>query len=1489
MRTTRSRRWLFNLLAACLLVTGALGGTSTTSNAASRHAVATYAALLSAIDQAKPGDVIELTADIVVLAELPIDKTLVFHGNGHTLSVPVPGLDDSGRLQAEASAFRVFNLTAGTLSISSMTIKGGAVDDAGSALLVGHGASLCLNAVTVTNAGGPACTGGGLANFGTSHLANCNIVRNGAAYGGGFLNSGPDAKLYIEGCSFSENRSLSTNGGGGAGENNAEAVLYVNNATFANNTSTELGGAINNYGATAYLLNSTFTGNVNHYMSMSGGALRIEGEVYLFNNLFAYNYSSNDGHAYVLNDVDAPPTQAHACLFHGSPVGGSQNVHYAGAADGSDDTLFSGGAQAKVLAADGSELGTATVYQPYLVQVAGATTASVPLKPGRDDTLCAGIKTGFSQMDHPPVVGYHDLTTQTWVTLTGSDASRFEVQSDQNGLTRGHTPVKGAVESSLAGLHMVKVSAATGGTVNGGTVYGDTYATGAAVTLTALPEDGYTFSHWSDASAVGTPVRVNPYTFTVSRSLTLTPVFETLTPGSYTITYVGNGHTSGMVPSSQAYFAPATISDTGEHLVKRGHVFSGWNTRANGSGTAYAVGDLYALGGNLTVYAQWEPGATVTFDALGGGSSWLLTSAYGATLVKPDPPLRKGWAFDGWYREPACVTPWSFAADLVSADMTLYAKWTPLAVTLTGQRLPEGTCQEPYHTVLQALGGSGRFTYRLLSGALPAGLTLSADGIISGTPSQQETRTFTVKASDTANAETATATFSVGVASKGTVATPFVWPAGSSIDRGEAVTLAVSTPDAAIYYTLNGDPPSKDALLYTGPITLCADTVIKAIAVKAGWDKSKTLVQPIRIKTYLVHYDGNGATGGNTPLGPRTYHKGDVVAVVGNPGELTRPGHRFDGWNTRADLAGSHLGQGHVFTVQGDQVLYAQWSLNSHVVVFEDWNGQTLKTQTVSHQNAAKVPVNPMRTGHRFTGWNTPFDCITADTNIRATYAPKLYAVSFQDWNGDVLKTQMVAYGHAADAPGNPARKGHTFVGWSSPFDNIASDTWISAQYQTNQYRISFDTGDGQASFSQSVSYNKQAKRPDKPEKNGFIFDAWYVDQALTHPYDFNSGVTQDLTLYAGWLDPAQVLREAATALTEQAAFAFAPGDSWEYLTDDFTLLSLSGFHTPVTWRSSNTSVVQLATRAGKTVGQVRRPEGKDAHLLMTATLSCGDQQVSKSFLLIVKQKGVSGRERRVAIEDAACVRFGDHSDLIPVYRTTVNNGADIDLLVLLPETVARLLSQKGPGDHLLVTLRSVGDQQVDETAFEIPQTSLSQLAENDRGLALEAFSGTMSMPSHVIKQVNQQTNALYVRFVCNSKEANAPMEAVQVVGAPWSIQTNMSSLATTINLPLGDLNEKQLLNADFLKTLCIYAAHDDGSSALLAGTLIYEGGWPTHMRFENSHYTRFQVVSLEEPFAETPIARPWALFYLAGSLIFLLVLFLVCLTMRRKKRTLDP
>ena len=84
-----------------------------------------------------------------------------------------------------------------------------------------------------------------------------------------------------------------------------------------------------------------------------------------------------------------------------------------------------------------------------------------------------------------------------------------------------------------------------------------------------------------------------------------------INPPSATVTFDVNGG-SGSMTSQTAGSAMALTTNT---LTRPGYTFSGWNTAANGSGTAYADGAQYAFAASATLYAQW-----VAVPASGGAS-----------------------------------------------------------------------------------------------------------------------------------------------------------------------------------------------------------------------------------------------------------------------------------------------------------------------------------------------------------------------------------------------------------------------------------------------------------------------------------------------------------------------------------------------------------------------------------------------------------------------------------------------------------------------------------------------------------------------------------------------------------------------------------------------------------------------------------------------------------------------------------------------------
>lgn len=96
-------------------------------------------------------------------------------------------------------------------------------------------------------------------------------------------------------------------------------------------------------------------------------------------------------------------------------------------------------------------------------------------------------------------------------------------------------------------------------------------------------------------------------------------------------------------------------------------------------------GNLYYTNDSGTLFAlKAAPGYTVAFDTRGGSTVPSAMTAQNKTMVAPANPERSGYAFAGWYKDAACTQAWDFAKDVVTADMTLYAKWTKNAVNPGG-------------------------------------------------------------------------------------------------------------------------------------------------------------------------------------------------------------------------------------------------------------------------------------------------------------------------------------------------------------------------------------------------------------------------------------------------------------------------------------------------------------------------------------------------------------------------------------------------------------------------------------------------------------------------------------------------------------------------------------------------------------------------------------------------------------------------------------
>ena len=167
------------------------------------------------------------------------------------------------------------------------------------------------------------------------------------------------------------------------------------------------------------------------------------------------------------------------------------------------------------------------------------------------------------------------------------------------------------------------------------------------------------------------------------------------------ITFNGNGTgVSGLPPTVTVDYNAATSIPTATP-TRTNYTFSGWNTAANGTGTAYSAGQAIAhLTANLPLYAQWTAYPVVTYNANGGSNAPASdTVAPGVYNIKNGTPSRSGYAFGGWTTAANNTTGGVFSYNAtitgsqrsmnVTSNTTLYALWNPI-ITYSAGTAPAG-------------------------------------------------------------------------------------------------------------------------------------------------------------------------------------------------------------------------------------------------------------------------------------------------------------------------------------------------------------------------------------------------------------------------------------------------------------------------------------------------------------------------------------------------------------------------------------------------------------------------------------------------------------------------------------------------------------------------------------------------------------------------------------------------------------------------------
>lgn len=209
--------------------------------------------------------------------------------------------------------------------------------------------------------------------------------------------------------------------------------------------------------------------------------------------------------------------------------------------------------------------------------------------------------------------------------------------------------------------------------------------------------------------------------------------------------------------------------------------------------------------------------------------------------------------------------------------------------------------------------------------------------------------------------------------------------------------------------------------------------------------------------------------------------------------------------------------------VTSDLTINAVYDVDTFTVTFKDGE-KVLETQTVEYEAAATAPdtarLSPPE-GMHFAKWDKDFSKVTEDIEVSAVYELNVYTVTFK--NGEtMIKNERVKHGFAAPPPNNPLDTPTAkFVGWDKPFDNVTSDLIVNATWETKKFTLTFINFDGTTVYTAAVEYgasiDSDFEKADKAatyNKNILDYVGWYkADGTRIDEFDLPTMPAENFTL----------------------------------------------------------------------------------------------------------------------------------------------------------------------------------------------------------------------------------------------------------------------------------------------------------------------------------------------------------------------------------------
>lgn len=532
------------------------------------------------------------------------------------------------------------------------------------------------------------------------------------------------------------------------------------------------------------------------------------------------------------------------------------------------------------------------------------------------------------------VVKLYYSRNQYYLNLNGYLKQRTDTNGNMADLTETVGNLNGTDSRYTFATAVVKINGSVHAKGNGVTDFYEKVYYGSTYEIITTAKTGYTI-----IDNTGT------LTGMVNGDTTVAP---RLSINSYTISYEPNKPSKATENltkmSDQKIYYNREKNLTANTYKYTGYTFTGWNTKADGTGTAYSntqvVKNLFSTDGStITLYAQWKIHTHklkvyVSNENADGsfGSEWLWQDKI---LEYNTPYSYTGYVNDTVYQQI------STSGTMYDSDITIHLK----AMRKTfNQKLtvyyeqPDGSFDAGTVVINK--------TYRYgqtVSWNRNADVTYKAANIswsVSGT-NVKELKVYRQQYKITVNG-----------------ADKHVTTTGSGTYR-YGYELWITAEVEAGYHFINWN----------------MDRSLTAPSMKIEVTGDKTYTAYVEANKYLITYNLNKpARASSTPkLNTQNTLEYEYNSKILYMPTTLLTGWTFEGWYTEAD-GGTEIKIGDIYKWIGDITLYAHWTENTYTIHYESDGGTAINDINVKYEDPVKLSAVPYRPGYIFSYWNTKAD-----------------------------------------------------------------------------------------------------------------------------------------------------------------------------------------------------------------------------------------------------------------------------------------------------------------------------------------------------------------------------------------------------------------------------------------------------------------------------------------------------------------------------------